>query len=81
MIVTNEYIFLNPERNEINDIIDNTILKHNKKYGDYYCREIKIRYNIKFFDKIKNKTKNITTKRGINRTIVASQGRYECILR
>ena len=31
----------------------------------------------KFFDEIKNKTKNITTNRGINRTIIASQGRYQ----
>ena len=32
-------------------------------------------YIIDFFDKLKNKTENITTKRGVKRTIVASNGR------
>ena len=35
--------------------------------------------NIRFFDKVKNKTKNITTSHGPNRTIAASKGRYEYI--
>ena len=29
---------------------------------------------LKFFDKIKNKRKNITTNRGIKKTVIASQG-------
>ena len=40
-------------------------------------KKIEVEFNIHFFDKIKNKTKNITTKREINRTIIASNGRYE----
>ena len=36
-------------------------------------------YNIRFFDKIMNKTKNITNKQGVKRTIKASNGRYEYI--
>ena len=59
--VTSEYIFLNPKLKEIIDITNNTILEHNKENGDNFRRKIEIKYNIKFFDKIKNKTKNITT--------------------
>ena len=79
IIVTSEHIFINPIKNEINIIINNTIVEHNKKNGDNYCRKIEFKYNIQFFDKIKNKTKNITTNRGIIKTMIASQGRYENI--
>ena len=51
IIVTSEYIFLNPKLNEINDIINNKILKHNKKYGDNYCRKIKFKDNMNFLIK------------------------------
>ena len=79
IIVTGEYIFIHPIKNEINNILKNTKLEHNKKYGDNYCRKIEFKYNFQYFGKIKNKTKNITTNRGVNRTIIASQGRYEYI--
>ena len=79
IIVTIEFIFMNPIKIEINNILNNTILEHNKKYGDNYCRKIEFKYNIQFFDKIKNKTKIIATNRGINGTIIASEGRYEFI--
>ena len=36
-------------------------------------------YIIRFFDKIKNKPKNITTRQGVKKTIIASNGRYESI--
>ena len=61
IIVTSECIFINPIKNELNNIINNTILEHNKKYGDKYCRKIEFKSNIHFFDKIKNK-RNFTTK-------------------
>ena len=48
--VTSENIFLNPNLNEINNIIKITIPAHNEKYGDIYCRKIEFEYNIKFFD-------------------------------
>ena len=79
LIVTSEYIFQNPNLYEINNIIDNTILEHNKKYGDVFCRNINVKYNIKFSDKIQNKTKYITTTCRIKKTIIASQERYEYI--
>ena len=53
---------MNPKLNEITDIINNTRLEHDQNYGDNYCRKIEVRCNIKFFHKIKNKTKNITIK-------------------
>ena len=36
------------------------------------------KYNIRLVDKL-NKPKNITTKQGVKRTIIASNGRYENI--
>ena len=67
--------------NEISNIIRNTILALNQKYGDNYCRKIEVGSNVKFFDKIKNKTKNSTIKnyRGVRKTIVASKGVYEFV--
>ena len=79
IIVTSEYILLNPKLNETNNIKINTIVEHNKNYGDNHCRKLQTKYNIKFFDKTKNTTKNITTNRGEKKTIIASQGRYEYI--
>ena len=79
MIVTSEYIFLNPKLNEIKDIINNTRLEHDQKYGDNYCRKIEVGCNFKLFNKIKNKTKKITTIQyhGVKKSMVASQGKYE----
>ena len=84
MIVTSEYVFNNPKLDELTDFIKNTRLENDKKYGDNYCRKIEVRCNVKFFDKIKNKAENVTIKHchvhyGKNKTIIASQGRYEII--
>ena len=51
IIVTSEYIFINPTKNEINKFIDNTILERNEKYGHNFCRKIEFKFNIQFFDK------------------------------
>ena len=79
IIVTSGYIFINPKLNKIKDIIANTRQECDRKYGGNYFDKIEVRCNIKFFDKIKNKTKNITIKpyhlHGLNKTmVVASQG-------
>ena len=79
MNITIEYIFLNPELNEIKNIINNTMKDYIKKYGSSYWKRFENIYNIRFFDKINNKEKNITTKRGAKKTIIASNGRYEHI--
>ena len=62
----------------------NTQLEQDQKYGENYCRKIEVRCNIKFFDKMKNKTKNITIRHylvqyGKNETKIASRGRYAVI--
>ena len=76
IIVTSEYIFINPKLNEMKDIITNTRLEHDRKYGIDCCSEVKINFNVEFFGKINNKTKNFTTK-NIKKSIIASQIRYE----
>ena len=79
MNITNEFIFINPEIDEIKSIINNTMKDYNEKYGYGYWRKLECLYNTRFFDKRKNKTKNITTKQGVKRTIKASKGTYENI--
>ena len=62
MIVTSEYIFNNLKLEETNEIIKNTLLKHDERYG-YICnKKVKVKCNTKFFDKIKNDTKKIAFK-------------------
>ena len=56
-IVTNGYIFINPNKDEKNSIINNTVLEHKKKYGDNYFRKIEFIFNIQFFDEKKTKQK------------------------
>ena len=47
-----------------------------KKFGETYTK-IEWKYNVKFYDKIKNKTKNTTTRRVVEKTKIASDGRNE----
>ena len=51
MIVTTEYIYHNPLREEICDIVKNTIREHNDKYGYNPFYKHNKRGNIQFFDK------------------------------
>ena len=74
-----EYIFINPELNEINNIINNTIKDYIEEYDNSYWKRMKYEYDFQFFDKIKNKTKTITNSQGVNKTIAASNGRYKYI--
>ena len=79
MNINIEYVFINPELNEIKNIISTTLKEYIKKYDNSYWKGLDYKYNIRFFDKIKNKIKNITTSHSPNRTIMASNGRYEYI--
>ena len=63
------------ELRKINDFIEKTREEHDLKYG-CNCKEIEIEFIVKFLDKIKNRTKNISTK-SIKKSIIASQKRYE----
>ena len=74
-----EYVFINPELDEIKNIKKNTIKDYIKKYGNSYWKRLDYKYNIRFFDKTKKNMENITTRHGPNRTKVASNGRYEYV--
>ena len=76
---TIEYISINPDLNKIKNNINNTIKHYIEKYVNSYWKRLEYICNIRFFDKIKNKPKNITTKQGVKKTIIASNGRYEYI--
>ena len=79
MNINIEYVFINPELDEIKNIKNKTIKDYIKKYGNSYWKRLDYKDNIQFFDKIKSKTKIITTNHGPNRTIVALNQRYEYI--
>ena len=70
------YKYYYPERNKKSNIIDKTLKEYAEKHEDspWY---IELKYNTQFFDKIKNKTKNLSTKHIPRKTIIASNGRYE----
>ena len=70
IIVTSEHVFNNPKLNERNDVVNNTIREHRKKYGDNSLEKgLIMKYNIQFFDKTKYKTENFSTKRGVEKNI------------
>ena len=59
MFVTSELVYINPKLNEINKIIKDIQLEYNQKYGYNYYTKVNVKCNVKFFDKIENKTKKI----------------------
>ena len=69
IIVTSEYIFLNPKIDEINDIKNNKILGHSKNYGEDSCEKVIFKNDMKLFDKIKNRIKYMRSTYGVNRTL------------
>ena len=44
---------------ETRKIIENTLLAHHQRYGYNCSTEVNVKCNVKFSDKIENKTKNI----------------------
>ena len=76
IVVANEHNYKNPDRNSIYGILNNTILDYNRN-SDEGHRKTECKLNNKIFDKIRSKTENITTKHGVQKTIIASNGRYE----
>ena len=70
--------FYYPERNKISHIIDKTLNEYAQNHENSPWH-IDCKYNVQFFDKIKNKTRNLSTKRGIIKTITALNGRYQYI--
>ena len=82
MIVTIEYIYHNPLREEIGGIVKNTIREHNNKYGHNPYYKHRERGIIQFFDKLENKMKTARVKGRCllyqaKRREIASKGRFE----
>ena len=78
IVVAFEYNYINLDRNSICGILNITILEYNRKYGEDF-RKVECKYNIKFFDKLRNRIENITTRRGVEKTVITSNERYEYI--
>ena len=78
MNTTIEYVLINPELVETKNFYKN-LKNYIKKYGNSYWKRLDYKNSLRFFDKIKIKTKYISTNHGPNRTIVASNDRYEYI--
>ena len=84
MFVTSEIVFNNPKLNEIHNIIKNTQLKYEQKYGYNYYRKVNVNCNVMFFDKLENKTKNTMIERDnivgeVNKITQLSKGMYNFI--
>ena len=65
--------------NETHNIIENTLLEYERKYGFNCNRIVKIKCVTKFLDKIKKETKNITIDcyniiGGVNKIMQSSKG-------
>ena len=52
IIVTSENIFINRNKNEIDNVINNIVLEHDKISADNCFEKVDVEYNIQFFDKI-----------------------------
>ena len=59
MIVTSEYVCNNIKLNETRNIVKNTLLEYEKKYGFNWNRVVKVEFVTKFLDKSTNETKII----------------------
>ena len=84
MINTSEYVYNNIELKETRNIVENTLLEYEQKYGANYHRSVKVKYVAKFLDKIKNETKNITIERyniiiELNKIMQSSKGMNKMI--
>ena len=75
--VVSENTYIEPNRNGIFRTITNTSLEHRRKYPDNRSI-IEFEFKTKFFDKIKKKFRNITSRKK-DQTMIASRGRYEYI--
>ena len=54
MFITSEFVYINPKLDEINNIIKNTQLEYNQKYGYNYYTKVNVKCNVKFFDRKQN---------------------------
>ena len=43
IIITREYDYIIDKLNETRNIVENTILEHERKYGSYYLKSVKVK--------------------------------------
>ena len=84
IIITSECNYNNIKLNETRNIVENTLLEHEQKYGANYHRSIEVKCVADFLDKIKNEIKIIIIERFIfiedlNKIIQSSNGMIELI--
>ena len=54
-----EYVYINPELNEIKNIIKNTLKEYIRKYDNSCWKRLDYKHDKQYFDKTRNKTKKI----------------------
>ena len=69
---------------ETRNIVENTLLEHEWKYGTNYRRSVKVKCVAKFLNEIKNETQNMTIERynifgEVNKTMQSSDGMCKVI--
>ena len=83
-IVTTEYRYHNPLREDIGKIVTNTIREHSKINGHNPYYKQRESGNFQFLNKLENKTKNTWVQRQcilyqVKRREIASKGRFEML--
>ena len=84
IIVTSECDYKINKVDETRNIVENTVLEHEQKYGGKYRKIIKVKCVAEFLDKVINETKNITIERyniigELNKTMQSSNGMIKFI--
>ena len=84
MVVTSEYVYDNTKLNETHNILQKTIEEYEKQYGFDLYRDVKIRCDSEFYNKIINETKIIIIDRyniigELNKIMQKSRGEIKLI--
>ena len=84
IIITSEYDYNNLKLNETRNIVEDTILEYEQKYGCDYLKSVKVKCVAEFLAKTKNETKKITIERyniigELNKVMQSSKGMIKLI--
>ena len=63
IIITSDYVYINIKLSGTHNIVENTRLEHEQKYGANYHRSMEVKCVAEFLEKIKNEIKTIIIKR------------------
>ena len=79
IIITSEDNYYNIKLDEACDIVENTLLEHEQKYGGDCQRIVKVKCVAEFLDEIKNEMKFITFQScnindELNKVMISSEG-------